>query len=191
MVCVCGLALVAVSVVVPGILNSNVRRSEWPSEPMPERESWAVWHQRVGFREGDQLLTGSRSWSWGFERRSVFVQRADDIILCAETRTGWPALCALGTSRVDFLLSGARITRSNLLVVPDVGFVPYTVIWHGLLINFVSYSVGVALLVWFAQGTRRRFRRLRGLCPECAYVVRDQYRCPECGAATTKKNEKK
>ena len=64
---------------------------------------------------------------------------------------------------------------------------PTSPIWPGFAINTVFYAMILWLLFAGPFVLRRRRRIRRGLCPKCAYDLRnrpsDSSACPECGAA--------
>ena len=63
---------------------------------------------------------------------------------------------------------------------------PLRPIWPAFAINTVFYAVGLWGLFAAPFALRRRRRIRRGLCPKCAYDLRnrptDSTTCPECGA---------
>lgn len=76
---------------------------------------------------------------------------------------------------------------------------PILPIWHGLVVNTVSYAAALWILLSIPLLLRRQIRRLRGRCPKCGYDLRGapapgpapapgsapaperQSGCPECG----------
>jgi hypothetical protein len=75
--------------------------------------------------------------------------------------------------------------------LPILGFRwPWRPVWPGFVLNTGLYTACAALVWWPLSAAsrwvkRRVLRKLRGLCPECAYSrdgLATDARCPECGA---------
>ena len=60
---------------------------------------------------------------------------------------------------------------------------PLTPIWRGLVVDVAFWAVVAAMLVEGTRYARRRWRRSRGRCVSCGYVLGTLTRCPECGYA--------
>jgi hypothetical protein len=59
---------------------------------------------------------------------------------------------------------------------------PLRPVWPGLLVNVAFYAAGWFLLLRGHRAIRRKLRTRRGLCPQCAYDMRNTpHTCPECG----------
>jgi len=117
---------------------------------------------------------------------------------------GWPARSARALAQWDiFDLQGRRNPQRFRVVsgfeALDDGaahplpfrMLPIRPIWPGLAINTVFYAF-VLWLAFAAAFAFRRWRRIkRGLCPKCAYDLRnrpsDSSACPECGAVVKPK----
>jgi hypothetical protein len=123
----------------------------------------------------------------------------------SESRAGWPCRALVCSTRRQVTvrringhnqawdptakINGALVelgTWPNIAGSATWRAVPYHPLWVGLIVDSLFYG-----LIWFGliQGIavlRRRRRRIRGLCPRCAYDLRgrapDQTVCPECGA---------
>ena len=99
---------------------------------------------------------------------------------------GWPLI----SMWQDYVDAGDGY-RSNLLrglevafLPPDGGFpraVPLRPIWPGFAVNTIVYAPVLWLLIGGPFAMRRFIRRLRGLCPKCAYPVGESSVCTECG----------
>jgi hypothetical protein len=83
----------------------------------------------------------------------------------------------------DFASTGPLVGGSRFYVMRAL---PWRPIWPGCVINSVSYALVLWLLFVAPSSLRRRRRIKRGLCPKCAYDLRnrptDSCVCPECGA---------
>jgi len=119
---------------------------------------------------------------------------------------GWPCACLIaqchslretsrgGLSKEYRELVGAIQLQDRTGVPRDSAsprMLPLRPIWPGFAINTVFYAA-ILWLLFAAPFVLRRWRRIRrGLCPKCAYDLRnrptDSNACPECGAAVTRK----
>lgn len=65
---------------------------------------------------------------------------------------------------------------------------PFRPLWGPFAINAVFWAVALHVVMRYTRGRYAGFRRWRngrgGCCPRCAYDVRDQEVCPECGEAS-------
>ena len=73
------------------------------------------------------------------------------------------------------------------MMLPSVRYVPVRPLWPGFAINTLFYAA-ILWLLFAGPFALRRWRRInRGLCPKCAYDLRnrasDSSVCPECGTA--------
>ncbi len=93
---------------------------------------------------------------------------------------GWPLRCLSGTLGWSGLtglkpLTCSAIHRKDFIALPlsplPVGIAVNTLTWAAL------WWVGVSLLIII----RRTKRQWAGLCPECAYQLRADTKCSECG----------
>jgi len=84
------------------------------------------------------------------------------------------------------IITDGLFVRPSLLGVSGRRVLPLRPIWPGFAINTVFYAVVLWLLFAGPFVVRRRRRIRRGLCPKCAYDLRnrptDSTTCPECGA---------
>lgn len=107
--------------------------------------------------------------------------------------TGWPLLAMVyvmdnaNPTRVFRVTSGGVVTSewlSRLTGSPGTVFnLPFRVLWKGAAVDTATFGA-IWSIVLFASGRlRRRLRVHRGLCPRCAYDLKDQRNsgCPECG----------
>lgn len=71
--------------------------------------------------------------------------------------------------------------------VPYERYLPTRIIWSGLALDVVTWSVTVAICYHVALRTRASLRRRRNLCPACAYslasLTSTMTACSECGKA--------
>ena len=107
---------------------------------------------------------------------------------------GWPLICS--RYEYSFLVGGVSPIEDGLELGLDpwsgpspfgAGFwpraLPLRPIWSGLAINTLSYAVLFWLLIAVLSALRRFVRARRGLCPNCAYPIRESAVCSECGQA--------
>ena len=103
-------------------------------------------------------------------------------------RSGWPLRCLERAVWTDY---ARREHWHEHAWIVDVEWKPHLIlplrpIWPGFAINTVFYAVILWLLFAAPFALRRRRRIKRGLCPKCAYDLRnrppDSTTCPECGA---------
>lgn len=100
---------------------------------------------------------------------------------------GWPfhgLKRAIGNTQVDLgvFWEGVPIPVSWQGMLPDsIDTIPIMPAWPGFLLNTLFYG----LLIYAARtghvARKRRLRRQRGLCTQCAYPLTGLNRCPECG----------
>ena len=64
---------------------------------------------------------------------------------------------------------------------------PASPIWRGFAVNTLFYAVVVWLLIGGPFALRRFIRVRRGLCPKCAYPMRESLVCSECGQELPKR----
>lgn len=97
---------------------------------------------------------------------------------------GWPWLCVWGRTdnNVNHDPQDRRTGLSYVRVGRATRAFPWLPLVPGLIGNTVFYALPLIVL-WYAMvGLRRRWRRRRGRCPNCAYPMQDGVaRCPECG----------
>lgn len=97
---------------------------------------------------------------------------------------GWPFLCVWGRtdSNVNHSPQNTHTGLSHVTVRKVRRAFPWLPLLPGLVANTVIYA-GPMLALWFAGvWLHRRWRRLRGRCPNCAYPMQDGVAvCPECG----------
>lgn len=97
--------------------------------------------------------------------------------------------------RVFLVYDGGSGSQSTIVWVGDDvhtpwGRLPLTPIWPGFLANTAFYAGVLALPVFALPALRRTRRRRKGLCPRCAYDLRetpDDHPCPECGTTPARK----
>jgi len=109
----------------------------------------------------------------------------------AEEMRGWPCRCLRvfvipNRDGVHRLVGGAALKTSgpdNLLGFSKQGeILPTLPIWKGLLANALFFGMILYLVPTIYRSARSRWRRSRGLCQSCGYVLSDVMRiCPECG----------
>jgi hypothetical protein len=119
-----------------------------------------------------------------------------------EVAMGWPAR-SLATEWFsdDTTEHSVRLRSRDLVVImynndgslarrtmPDgSGLLPTRIIWSGMIINTLAWSLAGAAFGWCSWAVPARVlgrsRRKRGLCPRCAHPVSGS-RCTECGGST-------
>lgn len=111
---------------------------------------------------------------------------------------GWP--CPAAFSQVSFTFSPGvspsptvddgsgfivqRVTRTRpVFNVAYPAVLPVRPIWRGLAIDVTAYAATWMLILVGLGVAKRAIRIHRGLCPRCAYNLKDQPTpgCPECG----------
>ena len=112
---------------------------------------------------------------------------------------GWPRLSLRATEWQETV--GARASpvvvrreyvpiERNFGQTRGIGWLPLRPRWPGFAINTVFYAAILWLLFAAPFALRRRRRIKRGLCPKCAYDLRnraiDSSACPECGGAVAR-----
>lgn len=106
---------------------------------------------------------------------------SEDNVVYTTAAAGWPFLAFRTIERRAVGQATSGVSRGDELLP----------IWRGALADSLIYATGwfcITGLVRFLVNRIRRQRRIqRGLCPECAYNLREiksdaRVRCPECGA---------
>ncbi len=110
---------------------------------------------------------------------------------------GWPCLAFEGgCGRPSMVRSTATpfryLTAIELQPDPDHPWltkklprmVPLAPIWSGFIINTLFYAALIWCLTAGPFVARRRLRKRRGRCLECAYPIGERDVCTECGKAT-------
>lgn len=116
----------------------------------------------------------------------------DEPRIVVRERVGWPALSlvtgvALGLSKGEIAKKNDTSFTIPLHTNPagdKTGpWLPYGLLWLGLIINTLFYAAIAWLIVRSPLETRRRLRQWRGLCEEGAYPIGESPVGTECGEA--------
>jgi len=136
------------------------------------------------------------AWTGLHETSALFNTGAAAAEISIAEMRGWP-MPALWTSHTNTFPIGTLKVRYGLQTpwtrlssaingVPYKLALPLQPIWPGFAINTVFYAVTLWLLLVALFAVRGWRRIKRGLCPKCAYDLRnrpsDSSVCPECGA---------
>ncbi len=85
----------------------------------------------------------------------------------------------VGLKPPDFLISGPNNQWKRLPIRPAT--------WLGLSSNTLFYATLLWPLLYAPLALRRFLRVRRGLCPKCAYPIRESSVCTECGCGLPKR----
>jgi len=107
-------------------------------------------------------------------------QRSDFTVDVAEA--GWPLRCLALEFWWEFHYPTPFTEQTSGLWLGRV-LLPNRLLWRGVMLDTLFYSVLIGLLLVGAFEGRARLRRARGRCPKCAYDLRGRLDegCPECG----------
>lgn len=132
-----------------------------------------VWYERARY-VGSSLICGT-GWP-------------ENLPLARRVEAGWPFSCLSATHCELTRRSHGAFHVEWLPAIPGTldgtrvdPILPYDPIWFGLGANVLVYYCGAWMLVLAPRTIRRSRRRLRGMCPMCAYPVGSSHVCTECG----------
>jgi hypothetical protein len=160
------------------------RRSvSWPEQP--DQASWDELTFGRSCRTllavtGDVDPTGLSDEEWVRRARSLSFYNVEIV------ETGWPA----HSLAIDYWHEAHHSTPITIPIRRYTGglqlgrvLLPKRVLWRGVILDTLFYSVLIGLLLIGASQGRARLRRARGRCPNCAYDLRGRLDegCPECG----------
>ena len=115
---------------------------------------------RVAYDSG-----GTIPWSW-----------------CDRVASGWPLLALTGERWECDLPEPVYYAALPPLRREGSDLLPLLPLWPGFAVDTAFYAAIVWLLIRGPCALRRFVRRMRGLCPDCAYPVGGAAICTECGA---------
>ena len=92
---------------------------------------------------------------------------------------GWPLLCLEGERWATGWVPAVWENRQVLFV--RGALFPYRPRWFAFTLNSLFLGMVACLLMCGPFALRRYVRRLRGLCPACAYPIGTSPVCTECG----------
>ena len=177
-------AVVNVAVAWGASISTQLVKTLYLADHLPEEEARTLWQGYVGVASPDKVagdrydgptvtLTLLHRWDAGFPTSiHIFVE------------SGWPTRSMQGLMRPPGV-------DSYLLTQADVGLVGYRLLplrplWPGFALNTFLYAAILWLLIPGPFALRRLRRVRRGLCPKCAYPMGESSVCTECGRSLPK-----
>ena len=196
------------AIVLPLMLRPHVIHTACVSRPGVSRTLDVAWWECTAHVEDSEIKSINAETAWAYDEGLRGLEFTGEqgmeamypagvrppMSTFVSMRAGWPFSALWGASWREGASTPVR-QRTNLLEVRKfkgvgsvlnrgVAWLPTRPLWSGWILNTLVFA-GAWWGVTALFGHRRRtVRRRRGLCPGCAYDLRDtpvDERCPECG----------
>lgn len=177
---------------VEGSLTSvKVRERVWETTHIQNRFG----HTRINFMRGS-LYIDTETWTTWSDTDWDAPRVPGDHARHQQILTGWPwraFRCERDAVEIRIPSKSINVggiaghTQRGISLTPQISqewnALPYDPIWLGLIANTITYGAVWWIIIFGPFLLRKKIRRQRGLCPECAYDLRGDLLsgCPECG----------